>query len=42
MVISRLNDYGKYNGITIINICDIVSLNCDSKDSKDLLLLSRA
>lgn len=39
IIINIVNTDGKYNGITVINISDIVSLNCDTKDSRDLLLL---
>lgn len=39
--IYRVDDYGELDGATIINIEDIISLNFDSKDSKNLLILRR-
>lgn len=39
ITINRVNTDGKPDGIIVINISDIVSLNCDTKDSRDLLLL---
>ena len=39
IILDKINNYGEYDGIAIINIDDIIDLNCDSKDSRDILLL---
>lgn len=39
--IKKINSYGENDGITIINEQDTVTLNCDSRDARDLQLLNK-
>lgn len=39
LVIDKINDIGEINGITVVNLDDIVNLNFDSKDGRDIMLL---
>lgn len=39
--IKKINSYGENDGITVIDKQDIVTLNCDSRDARDLQLLNK-
>lgn len=40
--IKKINFYGYDDGVTFIDVDDIVTLNCDSNDAKDLFLLNKS